>query len=114
MKNDDSFDLELEKFNSGNLPDSHIFNLGKPGEILQNCGFPAEHRIELAASRLRMKAKQGNHPFEILDIQGLAGALQKPVAVFEYGDKNKSQNVIVNIEKDGKNFLVGVINFKKN
>lgn len=104
----DSFDLELEKFNSGNLPDSHIFNLGKPGEILQNCGFPAEHRIELAASRLRMKANQGNHPFEILDIQGLAGALQKPVAVFEYGDKNKSQNVIVNIEKDGKNFLVGV------
>lgn len=108
MKNDDSFDLELEKFNSGNLPDSHIFNLGKPGEILQNCGFPAVHRIELAAARLRMKAKQGNHPFEILDIQGLAGALQKPVAVFEYGDKNKSQNVIVNIEKDGKNFLVGV------
>lgn len=108
MKNDDSFDLELEKFNSGNLPDSHIFNLGKPGEILQNCGFPAVHRIELAAARLRMKANQGNHPFEILDIQGLAGALQKPVAVFEYGDKNKSQNVIVNIEKDGKNFLVGV------
>ena len=104
----DSFDLELEKFSNGNLPDSHIFNLGKPGEILQNCGFPAEHRIELAASRLRMKANQGNHPFEILDIQGLAGALQKPVAVFEYGDKNKSQNVIVNIEKDGKNFLVGV------
>ena len=104
----DSFDLELEKFGNGNLPDSHIFNLGKPGEILQNCGFPAEHRIELAASRLRMKANQGNHPFEILDIQGLAGALQKPVAVFEYGDKNKSQNVIVNIEKDGKNFLVGV------
>ncbi len=104
----DSFDLELEKFGNGNLPDSHIFNLGKPGEILQNCGFPAEHRIELAASRLRMKSNQGNHPFEILDIQGLAGALQKPVAVFEYGDKNKSQNVIVNIEKDGKNFLVGV------
>ena len=108
MKNDDSFDLELEKFNSGNLPDSHIFNLGKPGEILQNCGFPAVHRIELAAARLRIKANQGNHPFEILDIQGLAGALQKPVAVFEYGDKSKSQNVIVNLEKDGKNFLVGV------
>lgn len=104
----DSFDLELEEFNSGKLPDSHVFNLGKPGEILQNCGFPVEHRIELAAARLRMKATQGNHPFEILDIQGLAVALQKPVAVFEYGDKNKSQNVIVNLERDGKNFLVGV------
>ena len=104
----DSFDLELEKLNEGKLPDSHVFNLGKPGEILQNCGFPAEHRIELAASRLRMKANQGNHPFDILDIKGLTKALQEPVAVFEYGDKNKSQNVIVNLEKDGKNFLVGV------
>ncbi len=104
----DSFDLELEKFNDGKLPDSHVFNLGKPGEILQNCGFPAEHRIELAAARLRMKATQGNHPFDIMDIQGLVGALQEPVVVFEYGDKSKSQNVIVNLEKDGKNFLVGV------
>ncbi|MEE0886973.1 MAG: hypothetical protein UIB61_08700 [Treponema sp.] len=108
MKDEDSFDLELEKLNEGKLPDSHVFNLGKPGEILQNCGFPAEHRIELAASRLRMKANQGNHPFDILDIKGLTKALQEPVAVFEYGDKNKSQNVIVNLEKDGKNFLVGV------
>lgn len=108
MKDEDSFDLELEEFNSGKLPASHIFNLGKPGEILQNCGFPAAHRIELAAARLRMKATQGNHPFDIMDIQGLAEALQKPVAVFEYGDKSKSQNVIVNLEKDGKNFLVGV------
>ena len=108
MKNEDSFDLELEKLNEGKLPDSHVFNLGKPGEILQNCGFPAEHRIELAAARLRMKATQGNHPFDILDIKGLTKALQEPVAVFEYGDKNKSQNVIVNLEKDGKNFLVGV------
>ena len=108
MKDEDSFDLELEKLNEGKLPDSHVFNLGKPGEILQNCGFPAEHRIELAASRLRMKANQGNHPFDILDIKGLTKALQEPVAVFEYGDKKKSQNVIVNLEKDGKNFLVGV------
>lgn len=60
------------------------------------------------ATGWKKKANQGNHPFEILDIQGLAGAVQKPVAVFEYGDKRKSQNVIVNLEKDGKNFLVGV------
>lgn len=66
-----------------------------------------ENSIRFATS-WKKKANQGNHPFEILDIQGLAGALQKPVAVFEYGDKRKSQNVIVNLEKDGKNFLVGV------
>lgn len=102
------FDKELSDFASGNLSDSHVFNLGKPGEILKNCGFPPHDRIELSAARLRMKAEQGNHPFDFMDITGLDKALQNPIAVFEYGDKTKSQNVIVNLEKDGKNFLVGV------
>ncbi|MBR1640610.1 MAG: hypothetical protein IJ688_14645 [Treponema sp.] len=102
------FDEELLKFNNGELSEAHVFNLGKPGEILKNCGFPPNDRIELAASRLRLKASQGNHPFEIMDIAGLDKALQNPVAVFEYGNGSKSQNVIVNLEKDGKNFLVGV------
>ena len=35
-------------------------------------------------------------------------ALQHPIAVFAYGDKSKAQNVIVEIERDGKNFLVGL------
>ena len=98
----------LSDFASGNLSDSHVFNLGKPGEILKNCGFPPHDRIELSAARLRMKAEQGNHPFDFMDITGLDKALQNPIAVFEYGDKTKSQNVIVNLEKDGKDFLVGV------
>lgn len=55
-----------------------------------------------------LKATQRNHPFAIEDIIGLDKALQKPVAVFEYGNKEKSQNVIVELQKDDKNFLVGV------
>ena len=34
--------------------------------------------------------------------------LQKPIGVFSYGDKNKAQNIIVEVQKDGKNFLVGL------
>lgn len=79
-----------------------------PDTILQKCGFPAHHRIELSSSRLVLKAEQGNHPFDILDIIGLDKALQKPIAVFEYGNKEKSENVIVNLSRDNKNFLVGV------
>ena len=108
IKNTSDFDKQLEALKNGNLPDSHVFNLGKPSIILQNCGFPPNDRIELAASRLRLKAGQGNHLFDIMDITGLDKALHSPVAVFEYGDMAKSQNIIVNLKKDDKNFLVGV------
>lgn len=102
------FDRELTEYINNFSNENHVFNLGKPGEILQKCGFPEHQRIELSSSRLQQKSTQSNHPFEFADIIGLDKAIQKPVAVFEYGDKNKSQNVIVNLKKDGKNFLVGV------
>ena len=35
-------------------------------------------------------------------------ALQEPVAVFSYGDNEKSQNVIVDIQKDNKHFYTGI------
>lgn len=108
MDKDSLFDRQLLDFISGKAMGNCIFNLGKPGEILQRCGFPKDSRIELSSSRLVMKASQGNHLFSLYDILGLDKALQTPVAVFEYGDGKKSQNVIVDIERDGKNFLVGV------
>lgn len=102
------FDKELQEFIDGKLPKSHIFSLGKPSEILVKCGFPAEQRIELSASHLEFKSKLDWHPFDMKDVMGLEYALKNPIAVFEYGNRTKSQNIIVNIEKDGKNFLAGV------
>jgi hypothetical protein len=100
------FDQDLLKLEKGELPEGFIFNLGKPNTILQQCGFPADQNIELAASRLLQKADR--HSYSPLDVKGLDVALQSPVAVFSYGDSAKSQNVIVYLEKDGKNFLAGV------
>lgn len=102
------FDKELIDVIDGKLPKDHIFSLGIPGVILQRCGFQEGQRIEMSASRLEFKSKLNWHPFDMKDVIGLDSALQTPVAVFAYGDKEKLQNVIVGLDKDGKNFLAGV------
>lgn len=103
-----NFNTELQLLLEGQLPSGHVFNLGKPGEILQECGFPKNCRIELTAHRLKMKSQQENHPFNPADLMNLDKAINTPVAVFEYGDRNKAQNIIVNLQQDEKNYLVGV------
>ncbi|GHS92735.1 hypothetical protein FACS1894139_07800 [Planctomycetales bacterium] len=108
MDANERFNDELAQFFAGALPAHHIFKLGLPGEILRNTGFPAENEIELAAARLHEKMGYVRHPFAPEDIKNLVSALDAPVAVFSYGDGNKAQNVIVDLQKDGKNFLVGV------
>lgn len=99
------FNEELDNLERGELPNGHIFNLGRPASILRSAGFP-DAPIELSATKLTEKARQ--HGFAIGDVRNLAAALQDPVAVFAYGDKGKAQNVIVEIVRDGKNFVVGV------
>ena len=103
----DLFDEELQMQIEGNLPKGHIYQLGRPGDILLSTGFP-DLPIELSSTRLEEKSKQENHPFDIGEINGLVKAINDPVAVFKYGDGEKSQNVIVELSSNGKNFLVGV------
>ncbi len=103
----DTFNTELEKQINGNLTAGHIYQLGKPSEILLGTGVP-DLPIELSSSHLAKKAKQSNHPFDISDIKDLPELLRNPIGVFAYGDKNKAQNVIVEAHKDGKNFIVGL------
>ena len=55
-----------------------------------------------------LRCSDKKHLFDLDDVKGLVNALQHPIAVFAYGDKSKAQNVIVEIERDGKNFLVGL------
>ena len=78
-----------------------------PNDILRSAGFP-NVPIELSASHLEKKSIAAQHPFELKEIKSLVKALQDPMAVFAYGDKKKSQNVIVEIQHEGKNFVVGI------
>lgn len=101
------FNKELEQQIDGTLPKGHIYQLGLPGEILRSTGIP-DLPIELSSARLAEKAAQRNHEFELSDVKGLPEALENPIAIFSYGNKDKAQNIIVEIEKAGKKFVVGL------
>jgi hypothetical protein len=103
----DKFNAELQQQIDGTLPKGHVYQLGMPSEILRSCGFP-DMPIELSSTNLAEHARKTHHPFELKDVKDLVNALQEPIGVFAYGDKEKSQNVIVEIQKEGRNFLVGV------
>ena len=103
----DRFNEELEQQINGTLPRGHIYQMGMPGTVLRACGFP-DMPIEMSSTNLAEHARKTHHPFELKDVKDLVRALQEPVAVFAYGNKDKSQNVIAEIQKDGKNFLVGI------
>ena len=101
------FNEQLGQQIDGTLAKGYIYQLGMPSDVLLSTGIQ-DLPIELSSTRLAEKAGQRNHEFDISDVKGLPEALQSPLAVFSYGDKDKAQNVIVEIERDGKNFVVGL------
>lgn len=101
------FNDELQRQVDGTLPKGHIYRLGRPGGVLLSTGFP-DLPIELSSTRLEEKAWQRNHEFDIADVRDLAKAINNPLAVFSYGNKDKAQNVVVEIERGGKKFVVGI------
>lgn len=103
----ETFNEELQQQIDGNLPSNHIYRMGEPGRILLSTGVP-DLPIQMNASRLKAKATSYGHDFELSEIKDLVKALQTPLAVFAYGDKTKAQNIIVPLQKDGKNFIVGL------
>lgn len=103
----EQFNQELQQQIDGTLPNGHIYSLGNPSDILLSTGIP-NLPIELSSTRLAEKSAQRNHEFAISDVKNLPEALQSPLAVFSYGDKSKAQNVIVELEKNGKKFVVGL------
>lgn len=103
----DRFNAELSEQIGGRQAEGHVYRLGMPSAVLRGAGVP-NLPIELSASRLRSKSEQSNHPFDMGAVRDLPIALSRPLAVFAYGDGSKSQNVIVELESGGQNFLVGI------
>lgn len=107
----ETFDQQLAQYERGELKPEHRFELGMPSRFLLSAGFP-NLPISMRASLLATKAKMNRHPFEALDLRGLVEAIQKPIAIFEYS-KSNMRNLIVDIKRGDKHFLVGVtLNYK--
>lgn len=103
----DTFNNELQQQIDGVLPEGHIYKMGKPGKILLSTGVP-DLPVQMSASRLIQKATSYGHDFDLSEVKDLVKALQNPIAVFAYGNKTKAQNIIIPLQKDGKNFIVGL------
>lgn len=101
------FNAELRQQINQTLPAGHIYQLGRPGKILRSTGIP-DLPIQMSASRLKSKATEYGHDFDISEIKNLVKELQEPIAVFAYGNKGKMQNIVVGIESNGKQFIVGL------
>ena len=108
------FNNDLDRQIAGTLPKGYIHQLGTPGDILLSTGVP-NLPIELSATRLEKKSKQEIHPFDIADLKNLPKELQRPIAVFSYGNPQKAQNIIIEIQSKGKNYLVELsLNYNRN
>ena len=103
----DKFDSELQQQIDGNLEDGHIYKLGMPSSLLLSTGIP-NLPIQLNSKRLNDKATNFGHDFDLNDVKGLVNAIQNPIAIFSYGNKDKAQNLVLEISKNGKNFIVGL------
>lgn len=73
-----------------------------------------EHKVMLGfndkdnASRLNYKATAARHDFDLSELKSMVQSLQHPLAVIEYGDSPKAQNIILEVVHNGKNFVVGL------
>lgn len=115
------FNEDLEKLKKGELPSGHVFEMGMPSIPLLSAGIPYAP-IRLHSNVLNTKMHDPAHTFTPDEIKDLVKHIQRPIAIFEYGDKEKAQNLMVGIQQattpEGKQFLVGlalepVVNGKK-
>lgn len=101
------FNEDLQKQIDGTLLEGHIYQLGMPSEILKSTGIP-DYPIQLSAKRLIDKATKFNHDFSLLDIKNIVEAVQNPIAIFKYGNEKKAQNLVIELQSEDKNFIIGL------
>ncbi len=101
------FNNELQQQIDNTLPKSHIYQLGKPSDILISAGIP-DLPIELASKRLERKSNQDNHTFDLKDIINLPYAIQNPIAIFNSKTQIGSKVILTELSNGNKNYIVAI------
>ena len=103
----DRFNQELQQQIDGSLPEGHVYEMGMPSKYLRSTGIE-NLPIRLSAKVLNIKSNLDRHKYSLATVKNLVKAIQQPWAIFAYGEKNKAQNLIIGIEDNGRQFLVGL------
>ena len=101
------FNEELQKQIDGTLPVGHVYQLGRPGEILRSAGIP-DLDIELNAAMLKEKSIQPNHPFDLADMMNLPNVVQEPLAIFKSVTQYDSFVILTILKQRNKNYVVAL------
>ena len=102
------FNEELEQQIKGELPQGHVYQLGRSSKVLQSAGIP-NLPIELASSRLSDKSMQENHPFDLKEVKNLPEAIQNPITVFDSKTQAGSKVIMTELtDSKGNHFVVAM------
>jgi len=104
------FNEELQRQIAGALPPKHIYELGRPGIILQSAGVP-DLPIQVTAKTLNEKASpnyKNSHPFDLADIKDLPKAIQDPIMVFDSKTRTGSKVILTELKSNSVNFVVAM------
>lgn len=99
------FNEKLDKFEKGELGTDQVFSLGKPQSILKAAGVQ-DKIITLNQSVLSTHLKK--HGLNVNDIKDLPMAIQRPIMIYEWGDKAKSLVVITNLQKENHRITAAI------
>jgi len=103
----DRFNRELQQQIDGSLPEGHVYEMGMPSKYLRSTGIE-NLPIRLSAKVLNIKSNLHRHKYSLATVKNLVKAIQQPWAIFAYGEQTKAQNLIIGIEDNGRQFLVGL------
>ena len=106
-KANEQFNNELAKQIEGTLPANHTYRLGFAGPILRSAGIK-NLPIEMEASRLVDKSIQGNHPFDLKELQNLPLAIQQPLAVFKSASRIGRHVILTPLKHGDQNFIAAL------
>lgn len=105
-----NFNENLQRQIDKELPAGFVYELGLPSAYLQSVGIE-RLPITLNASILNNKSNDPAHPYSLEEVKDLVKMIQKPIAIFQYGDKKDARNLMIGISQpgdEGKQFLVGL------
>ena len=101
------FNDDLLKQIEGSLLKHHTYNLSTPSAILQSARIP-DLPIELRASRLREKAMQDTHPFDLCEVMDLPIAIHSPLAIFRSATHLGCFIIMTGLKHRDENFIVAL------